>query len=382
MKPFDYQHSNRYFAQTAAGFESPAAEELHALGARQIKTGFRGLYFSADPAHLLAINYQSRLVTRILAPLASFPCRDRNDLYRAGKAIDWSAFFTTDQTFGIFANVSNNAAVTHSKFAALCLKDAVADFFRGRFSRRPDVDKRNPDVWLNLHIDKDRGTISLDTSGGSLHRRGYRREAVEAPMQETLAAAMVAISAWDGQRPLFDPMCGSGTLLCEALMKACRIPAAYLRPRFGFEYLPDFDPALWRRVRQAADEKIRPLPAGLISGSDRDPLAVRAARVNSSRLPGGRQIRLLTKDFRDLPDLHDHLILCNPPYGIRLQSDDDLGAFYKEIGDFLKQRCKGAQAVLYFGNRDMLKHIGLKAAWKKPLRNAGIDGRIAKFEMY
>ena len=246
MKPFSYQRSNRYFAQTASGFETLATDEFRALGARQIKSGFRGIHFSADPAHLFAVNYQSRLATRILAPLTSFPCHNRDDLYRAGKAIDWSALFSTDKTFGIFANVSGNAGLTHSKFAALCLKDAVADFFRSRFGRRPDVDKLTPDVWLNLHIDKTRATISLDTSGGSLHRRGYRRESVEAPMQETLAAAIVTISAWNGKRPLIDPMCGSGTLLCEALMRVCRIPAGYLRPRFGFECLPDFNKALWQ----------------------------------------------------------------------------------------------------------------------------------------
>ena len=215
---FEYQKTRRYFAQTAGGFEELAAAELRDLGASGVESGFRGIHFTAEPAVMYRINYEARLLSRVLAPLVSFRCRSREDLYRAGRAVNWSAFFSLEETFGIFANVSGNDGIRHSKFAALCLKDAVADDFRSRTGRRPDVDPLSPSVWLNLFIEKERATISLDTSGGSLHRRGYRRETVEAPMQETLAAAMVALSGWKGERPLHDPMCGSGTLLCEAMM--------------------------------------------------------------------------------------------------------------------------------------------------------------------
>lgn len=379
---FEYQKTERYFVQIAEGFEELAVKELEALGARNIKPGFRGIHFSADRATLYGINYNARLVTRVLAPLVSFECRSRDDLYRAGSAIDWTAFFSLRNTFGIFANVSGNINIKHSKFAALCLKDAVADFFRKKFGKRPNVDRINPDVWLNLHIENTRATISFDTSGGSLHRRGYRRETVEAPMQETLAAAMVALSGWKGEKPLYDPMCGSGTLLCEALMKICRIPAGFLKKNFGFCFLPDFNKGLWESIKKKADEKISPLPPELIAGSDIERMAVNAAKTNCRILPGGDMIKICRKDFKDISNLENSVILCNPPYGIRLKKEEDLGEFYKNFGDFLKQRCKGSQAYIYFGNREMLKRIGLKPAWKKPMRNAGLDGRVAKYELY
>ena len=377
-----YQKAKRYFAQIPGGFEEIAAKELADLGARRVKPLYRGIQFFAEPAVLYSINYNARLVIRVLAPLTTFACRDRDDLYRTAGSIDWPAFFTIKNTFGIRANVSGNRNIRHSKFAALCMKDAVADLFRGRFGKRPNVDTYAPDIWLNLHIEKNRGTISIDTSGGSLHRRGYRRETVEAPMQETLAAAMVALSGWKGETPVYDPMCGSGTLLCEAMMKAGRIPAGFLKKNFGFMRLPDFDNRLWQKIKKQADGKVRKIPQGLIAGSDYDRLAVKAARTNCSVLPGGDRIKISKMDFKDITGLENMVIFCNPPYGIRLKKEDHLAAFYKNFGDFLKQRCRGSQAYIYFGNREMLKKIGLKPSYKKPMQNAGLDGRVTKFELY
>lgn len=379
---FKYQKTRRYFAQISEGLELLGSEELQRLGACQIRPGFRGVHFSGDRAVLYSINYEARLITRVLAPLVSFECRDRDDLYRAGRAIDWTALFSVHNTFAIFSNVSGNPNINHSNFASQCLKDAVADFFMDRFGKRPDVDRTTPHVWINLHIEKTKATISLDTSGGSLHRRGYRRETVEAPMQETLAAAMVAVSGWHGEKPLYDPMCGSGTLLCEAMMNFCGIPAGVLRKDFGFRFLPDFDGRLWEEIRKGADEKIQRLPTGLVAGSDIAMSAVSAAKVNCRTLPGGRMVRISQKDFKKIPALENMVILCNPPYGIRLKTDDDLGGFYGSLGDFLKNRCKGSQAYIYFGNREMLKKIGLKPTWKRPMTNAGLDGRVAKYELY
>ncbi len=379
---FVYQKSRRFFAQVGSGFESIAAMELSHIGARKIEPGFRGFYFSADPAVLYSINYQSRLVSHVLAPLVSFQCRDREDLYREGKKIDWPSIFSPDHTFGIVANVSSNEKLRHSKFAALCLKDSVADLFRSRYGKRPDVDSLNPDVWINLHIRKEHATVSLDTSGGSLHRRGYRKETVEAPMQETLAAAMIALSGWHGQMPLYDPMCGSGTLLCEALMHVCRIPAGFFRKKFGFFFLPDFQKQLWEKIKHTEDSQVKKLLPGLISGSDIDRRAVRATKTNCRTLPGGENIQVIQKDFNHISELENVTILSNPPYGIRLKKEDDIGQFYKGFGDFLKQKCKGSQVVIYFGNREMIKYIGLRPSWKKPVKNAGLDGRVVKYELY
>ncbi len=382
MTPLAYQKSKRYVAQVSEGIEALAARELETLGAGRLTHGFRAITFSADPATFYRLNYQARLIMRLLAPLAEFRCRGREELYRAGKSVDWPALFSTDQTFAVHANVSGNENLRHSKFAALCLKDAVADAFRARSGKRPNVDPLAPDLWLNLYIEKERAAISLDTSASALNRRGYRSRSVDAPMQEVLAAAMVAISGWDGERPLYDPMCGSGTLLCEAMMAYGRVPAGYLRKTHGLRFLPDFDEGLWRGVKKEADERIRPLPVGLVSGSDIDPAAVKVANTNCRNLPGGERINIYRKDFSILTDLGRTVILCNPPYGIRSMPESELAELYRRFGDFLKHHCTGATAYVFFGNREMLKHIGLKPAWKRPMKNAGIDGRLAKFELY
>jgi putative N6-adenine-specific DNA methylase len=361
--------------------EELGAEELLQLGAAGVQTAYRGVHFQAEKQALYRINYRSRLVTRVLAPLAAFPCHKTEVLYRQAKALPWKELLGVDNTLAVFANLANSR-IRHSQYAALCLKDAIVDYFREDCGRRPNVERIDPDVWINLFIDNNRAVISLDTSGGSLHRRGYRQEGIEAPIQETVAAAIIRWAEWDGERPLFDPMCGSGTLLAEALMSYCRLPAAHLRRRFGFEQLPDFDNRLWQSVKAAEERAVRRLPAGLIAGSDLSAEALEAARANTRKLPGGERIALKKADWRKLEGLEGRLIVTNPPHGIRLKPAADMGEFYKAFGDFLKQRCRGSAAVVYFGEREWIKHIGLKPAWKKPLNSGGLDGRLVKFELY
>ncbi len=378
---FAYQHDQTFFAQIAEGLEELGAEEIRGLGAAEIRPSFCGLHFKADPASLYRINYQSRLVSRVLAPLARFVCYDTDRLYRMARQLPWKAVMGVDQTLAVFANLSNSK-IRHSQYAALCLKDAIVDYFREDCGRRPDVRRVDPDVWFSLFIENNRAVISLDTSGGSLHRRGYRQEGTEAPMQETVAAAIILWTGWDGSLPLVDPMCGSGTLLAEALMHHCRIPAAFLRRQFGFERMPDFDRRLWSSVKTTADRAIRPPPADRISGGDIAAAAVQTARANLRRLPHGASIRIDISDFKQRNELSGRVIVCNPPYGIRLRPTSGTEPFYRDIGDFLKQRCAGSTAFIYFGDREMLKHIGLKPSWKRPLKSGGLDGRLAKFEMY
>ena len=378
---FAYQQHQRYFAQAAEGLEESSAEELRGLGARDLSPSYRGLYFAADQPTLYRITYRSRLTTRILAPLAAFPCHSTDYMYRKAKLIPWKEIMGVDQTLAVFANLSNSK-IRHSQYAALCLKDAVVDYFREDCGRRPNVERTDPDVWLNVFVDSNRAVISLDVSGGSLHRRGYRRETVEAPMQETVAAAIVRWTEWEGAPTLVDPMCGSGTLLAEALMHYCRIPAGYLRSRFGFERMPDFDRAAWDKVREAENRLMRPLPEGLIEGSDIASDAVALAAENLRRLPHGASVRVQRTDYQRRQDLGGRVIACNPPYGIRLKQPGGMEGFYRELGDFLKHSCQGSTAFIYFGDRAMLKHIGLKPSWKRPLKNGGLDGRLAKFEMY
>ncbi len=375
------QKPGDYFAQIADGLEPMGAAELSRLGASNTTIVRRGIHFKADLKSLYRINYCTRLCTRILAPIHRFACPDEKALYRAARKIDWRRFMGVDQTFAVFASTAGST-VPHSQFAGLKVKDAVADQFRDAFGRRPNVDTRTPDLWINLFLHKDSGTISIDTSGGSLHRRGYRTHGVDAPMQETVAAAMVAFSEWDGQRPLVDPMCGSGTLVIEAAMAWCRIPAACNRIYFGFQRLPDFDAGLWEMVRQEEDAKIRKLPGRLIYAGDIDAKAVSATRVNCKQIPQMRSVNVLRKDLFEIKGLENRIILCNPPYGVRMRTAEDIGDFYRRLGDYLKQCCKGSTAFIYFGDREMIKRIGLKPAWKKPLRNGGLDGRLAKYELY
>ena len=379
--PYTYQQTHSFFAQVAEGLEPLAHKELIELGADEVKPAYRGMYFNADHKTLYRITYVSRFIQKIIATLEFFDCHSTKYLYKRAAAIRWTDFLTPSSTFAIFSNVANSH-IRHSKYAALCVKDAIVDTFMQQYDRRPDVDTRNPDVWLSLFIHSNRAVIGLEVSGGSLHKRGYRDIGLEAPLQETVGAAIIRFSEWDGGRPLYDPMCGSGTLLCEALMHYCRIPANYLRARFGFEALPDFDQQAWTEVQSQARQAIRPLPVGLIAGSDLSGKAIEAAKANLARLPYGSEVSLKTLDFRHIKSLEKTTIVSNPPYGLRLKTKEGMASFCRDLGDFLKQHCKDSDAYLYFGDRQLIKTIGLRTTWKKPLASGGLDGRLIKLRMY
>lgn len=378
---YAYQNNNRYFAQVADDIKVIAEEELLVLGAEKTKPAYRGIYFTATSKVLYKINFQSRLINRVLAPLISFKCHSDRYLYKTAKEIQWEEFLEPSQTFAIFATVSHSS-IKHSKFAALRLKDAIVDRFRDRTSKRPSIETKNPDLWINLHIENNEATISLDTSGGSLHRRGYRRKSIEAPMIETLAAAIIKHSGWDGSAPLMDPFCGSGTLLCEAYLYATQTPSAILRKKFGFERLPDFDSKHWEKVKKEAKQEINPISKGMITGSDISSEAVKASIQNCSMIDPRKVIEIKQTDIFDIEKLENKIIICNPPYGIRMGKKTDLSNFYKRFGDFLKQKCVGSTAYIYFGERKYIKNIGLKTSWKMPLSNGGLDGRLVKIELY
>jgi len=378
---YDYAHSGRYFAQVTGGLEPDGAAELRALGATAAELCHRGVSFVAERAALYRVVYEARLVGRVLAPLARFRCRSPDALYAWAREVPFEDLLDPDETFAVQADVSGRH-FTHSRYAALRIKDAVVDRFRDRTGRRPSVERDDPTVRLHLHVAGDEATLSLDASGGALHRRGYRERTVAAPMQETLAAAIVRESGWDGERPLFDPFCGSGTLLAEALMSHARVPAGYLRAQSGVERLPDFDAELWRRVRAAADGAIRPITPGLIGGADIDPAAVSAARHNLDRLPGGAQIALRIADFRTLGGLPDHVVLTNPPYGIRIGDAREIPTLYRDLGDFLKRRCGGTTAFVYVGDPALAGHVGLRPRSRRPLVNGALDGRLLRYEIF
>jgi len=378
---YNYQKSTRYFAQVADDIKDITKGELESIGATDIKEAYKGVYFNASQKVLYKVNLHSSLINRVLAPLFTFDCHSENYLYKTAYDIEWEKLFTSDETFAVFASTINSN-INHSKFAALKLKDAIVDRFRAKRGKRPDVDTRNPDVWFNLFIENNHAVISLDTSGGSLHRRGYRKEQVEAPMIETLAASIIKLSGWDGTSELYDPFCGSGTLLCEAFLHASNTPPSYMRSQFGFQKLPDFNLKLWKEVKAEAQKSIIEVKPGLISGSDVLKEAVKATQTNCDIIDKDRTIHLRQTNIFDIKELNNKTIVCNPPFGIRLKKNQDLSDFYKSFGDFLKQKCKGSTAYVYFGDRSYLKKIGLRASMKRPLQNGGLDGRLAKFELY
>jgi len=353
-----YQKSNIYFAQVADDIKDIAESEILSLGGQETSPVYRGIIFKAGLKTLYSLNYCSRLASRFLAPLIRFDCHSERYLYKTASQIKWDDFLSPSMTFAVFSSVANST-IRHSKYAALCLKDAVADYFKENFGERPSIDTIQPDLWLNLHIENNTATISLDTSGGSLHRRGYRKNAVPAPMVETLAAAIIQYSGWDRNLTLYDPFCGSGTLLCEAYLYASNTPPGILRKGFGFERMPDFDKRIWGQVKDEAINRITPVYRGLISGSE-----------------------VTRRDIFDIERIQDRIIICNPPYGIRQAKNQDMDLFYRRLGDFLKKQCSGSRAFIYFGERKYIKSVGLRPSWKKPLSNGGLDGRLVKYELY
>jgi putative N6-adenine-specific DNA methylase len=378
---YEYQIRSQYFAQTASSLSQLAGKELKSLGAKNVNVAYRGVVFESSKADLYKMNYTSRLITRTLAPIIKFGCHSTKYLYNRAKTdIDWSDFLSPEESFAIFANVSDSN-ITHSHYALLRLKDAIVDQFREKFGKRPDIEKIDPSVWFNLHIHKNFAQISVDTSGGSLHRRGYRQKSVEAPMQETVAAAIIELSGWNGKTPIYDPMCGSGTLLSEALMRYCKIPAGFLRETYGFQSLPDYDAKKWNRIKDIAERQMRSLPEGLIAGSDISSEAISAANTNLNTLPHGKTVTLKRIDFRDIKNLDKTLIVCNPPYGVRLGDHKEVIKLYQDFGNFLKQKCNDTEAYIYFGIPKLIKHIGLTPTWEKELKNGGLRGKLVKFKV-
>jgi len=377
---YEYKE-NGFFAQATGKMENLCEEELIELGATDTKVAYKGVYFKADILTIYKINYTSRLLSRVLAPLISFPCRSTDYLYQKAKKIHWEDFFSVEKTFSISASISQSR-ITNSLYASQCLKDGIVDYFRDKYGKRPDVEVVNPDVRFNLHIEKDMAIISLDTSGESLHKRGYRLLAGEAPMQETLAAAIIRISKWDGENTLYDPMCGSGTILCEALMHFCRIPAQKFRKKFGFYNLPEFDRKVWTKVKEECDKKIRPLPKNIIRGSDTSQETIKVAKKNLSHLTYSENIELSSRPFQHIKEFENGTLITNPPYGIRLGETEEVQNLYKEFGDFLKTSCSGTSAFIYTGNPELRKFIGLKTTRRLPLDNGKLEGVLLQIDSY
>ena len=381
MDQYLYQQTNQYFGQLAGGSESCGEAELKALGASKIRKSYLGCYFCADQTTIYNIVYKTRIFSRILAPLIAFDCHSEKYLYKTAQQIDWTDFLTLHKTFAITSNVAKSN-IRNSQYAGQILKDAIVDQFREETAQRPNVDTRFPDLLLNLYIHENKARISVDLGGGSLHKRGYRMESVEAPMQETLAATILQLADWNGERPLYDPFCGSGTILCEAFMRAGNVPSSYLRKKFGFLRLPDFDATHWNQIKTKANNETKDLPDGLIRGSDLSADAAKAVRANRAELPEIGTIKVRRSDFQSLEGFNSTTIVTNPPYGIRLGNAGEVAELLKEFGDFLKQKCTGSTAYIYYGDKTLVKKLGLKPEWRHELRAGGLDGVLCKYELY
>ena len=365
-------------AKTMFGLEEILAEELRKLGAQNIQTINRAVSFKGDIGFMYKANLNLRTALRILKPIAHFQAHDEKELYRKLCEIEWTEIFDLDATFATHAT-THSEVFTHSKYASLVMKDAIADTFRKKFDKRPNVDPEMPDVSINLHIAKHTCTVSLDSSGDSLHKRGYKSDAVIAPMNEVLAAGLILMSDWNRIANFHDPMCGSGTLLIEAALIAHNIPANIFREKFGFESWKDFDEELWEKIKEISLEKETHY-YGKITGSDNFQKAVRITRENVENALMYDNIKVTKTDFFETEVAPGTFVIFNPPYGERLNIDTQ--EFYKKIGDTLKHNYPGSTAWLITSDIDALKSVGLRTSKRIALKNGDLDCKFVKYELY
>ena len=367
-------------AKTFFGFEETLAKELQLLGAMNVKTGVRMVSFQGDKGFMYKANLGLRTALKILKPVKDFAVYNEGNLYKGIQSIDWSEYLAPHQTFVIDATVSSDN-FNNSLFVALKSKDAIVDQFRSKFGKRPSIDKDFPDLRINVHIQQDYCTVSLDSSGASLHHRGYRTATNIAPINEVLAAGMLLMSGWDGRSDFLDPMCGSGTLAIEAAMIACNIPANINRKEFAFERWKDWDADLFEKVEESLLKRVREFHY-TIKGYDKAPSAVQKAKDNVRNANLEDYIKISEANFFDTKKETEgplHMVF-NPPYGERL--DIALERFYREIGDTLKQGYPGTEAWFITGNIEALKFVGLRPSRRIKLFNGKLECRFAKYELY
>jgi putative N6-adenine-specific DNA methylase len=362
-----------------SGCEEILAAEMKQIGADEVTIGNRVVFTEADMEWVYRANLCLRTALRIYIPFKSFRAKNPEVLYHKTKRYRWEDLFSLDQTFAVDATV-HSQFFTHSKFASLKVKDAIVDQFRMRLGQRPNVDPANPDYRFHLHIQEDRCTISLDTSGRSLHRRGYRVRQGEAPMSEVLAASILRISGWKPEEPLINPMCGSGTFVTEAALMAENRPPQ-IDVDFGFKHWSDYNPKLWGKALEYAQDYTKESPFHII-GFDKDRRVLHTARANADAAGYGDKINLEVKDFfKYEPGISDGHVFINPPYDVRLQ-DADIEVFYERMGNSLKKNYSENTVWMITGNRDASKKIGLRTSMKKQMWNGPIECRLLKFEMY
>lgn len=370
-----------YFATCARGIEPVLSQELLQLGAAQVEPGRGGVHFAGDQKLLYQANLWLRTAIRVLRPILTARVCSPDELYDAVRGIDWSLYMTPDHTLAVDCNV-RDSHITHSKYAALRTKDAICDQFIERVGRRPSVNVEEPMVGLNLHIYRDQAVLSLESSGQSLHKRGYRPIQTRAPINESLAAALILLSGWDPHTSFVDPLCGSGTIPIEACWIALRRPPGLTRRRFGFQGWLDHDIELWTTLRDEARAQVaRRLDAPII-GSDNRRDSIAFSQENARAAGVGHLVQFQLKTLADftLPEGPPGTILCNPPYGERIGEEKELRILYRTLGEVFRTRCTGWQKFVFTGNPNLGKEIGIQPTGETALFNGKIRCKLLRFD--
>ena len=370
----------KMLAKTFFGFEEILAKELRQLGAQEVEIGNRAVSFVGDKGFMYKANLCLRTALKILKPIHTATIESDNDLYQLFYDFPWTDYLEVDSKF-VIDSVVYGELFTHSQYASQKAKDGLVDRFRDEFQARPSVEMNRPDLRINLHIQNDQCTISLDSSGASLHHRGYRTATNIAPLNEVLAAGLIQLSGWKGNTDFYDPMCGSGTILIEAALFSCKIPANINRKSFAFEKWKDWDESLMETIKTSQLKKIIN-PNVQIKGSDKAPSAVEKAIQNVENANLSDFITIEKKDFFQVEKetkgpLH---LLTNPPYGERLEGD--MNVLYQGIGDSFKQSFPNTQAWMISSNMEALKHVGLRPSRTIKLFNGNLESRLLLYPIY
>lgn len=371
----------KIIAKTLFGLEDTVAAELKELGASSVTVANRAVIFEGELPLLYTVNYMSRTALSFLVEVSNFRIKSVEDLYNGAMRVKWDRYMKVDETFSVVP-VVNSDLFNHTGFAALKVKDAIADYFRKKGGKRPSVNTVNPDIIVNLHISHNTVTISLDSSGDPLFMRGYRILRSAAPLNEALAAGMIRMSGWDMKSPLIDPMCGSGTIAIEAALMATGTPPGKFRNYFAFQRWIEFDSRLLELIMEKYDSRISHGNCGPIFCSDISQEAINNTKVNLKATGIEDLVETSVADFRDLkPPAKEGLLIMNPPYGERLEQGET-NELYSMIGSTLKHNFEGFTAWIISSSRESLKFIGLKPSAKHVLFNGALECRFDRYDLY
>jgi len=370
-----------YFATTARGLEEISAQELIKLGAMEVKPEFAGVYFKGDRTLLYKVNLWARTIFRVLQPIQTVRSHNPEQLYHNIRSIDWSEYLQPDQTLAIRCT-GKNSRLNNSHVTAIQIKNAIVDRQQQKHGVRSNIDTIEPDIVINAHIHENNCILSLDSTGESLHRRGYRTAMGFAPLKETLAAALLYMTQWNPDIPLVDPFCGSGTIILEAALMGLNIAPGLHRPKFCFQNWQDYDASLWESlVTEARNSQRKHLP--IIVGTDADKDVIKQAQSNAKACQIFHQVKFEKKSLADVTaPTESGIVLCNPPYGKRISDVESLFPLYKLLGDVLKQNFQGWTAYILTGSKELTKKVGLRTSSRTSIDNGGIPCTLLKYDLY